>query len=58
MQLRPWESLASLAWLKCVTVHFPFHSSIILISNLLFTVVGGVDDERLDGPLPSLKEIS
>ena len=58
MQLRSWERRAFSTWLKCVTVLFLFYFSVTLISILFFILTRGADDEGLDGPLHSSREVS
>ena len=58
MQLGPWERQVFSTWLKCVTVLFLFHFSVTLISKLVLILAGGADDEGLDGPLHSPREVS
>ena len=58
MQLRSWERRAFSTWLRCVTVLFLFCFSVTLISNLVLILAGGANDEGLDGPLHSPREVS
>ena len=58
MQLRPWERQAFSTWLRCVTVLFFFRFLVTLISNPVLILAGGADDEGLDGPLHSPREVS